>query len=107
MIHKMVCDSYSDFYDTQQGLCVIDAMQKGFARSNLLYYMIRSAEVYPDEQIVSALKRQLSLTHFRKIIHIKDDKLRSLILAPAFISFYAWLIDSNVITGILRRMAVS
>ena len=63
MIHKRVCDSYFDFYDTQRVLCVIDAMQKGFSRSNLLY-MIRSAEFYPDEKIVSALKRQLSLAHF-------------------------------------------
>ena len=59
----MVCDSYFDFYDTQRDLCVIDAMQKGFSRSNLLY-MIRFAEIYPDEQIVHALSGQLSLTHF-------------------------------------------
>ena len=63
MIHKRVCDSYFDFYDTQRVLCVIDAMQKGFSRSNLLY-MIRSAEIYPDEQIVSALNGQLNWTHF-------------------------------------------
>ena len=63
MIHKRVCDSYSYFYDTQRVLCVTDAMQKGFSRSNLLY-MIHSAEFHPDEHIVSALKRQLSLTHF-------------------------------------------
>ena len=106
MIYKMVCDSYFDFYNTQRDLCVIDDMQKGFSRSNLLY-MIRSAEVYPDEKIVSALKRQLRLTHFREIIHIKDDELRSLFWAPAFIGFYAWLIDSNMITGILKRGAVS
>jgi len=105
MIHKRVCDSYSGFYDTQNGLCVIDAMQKGFSRSNLLY-MIRSAGVYPDEKIVHALSGQFSLTHFREIIHIKDNELRSLIWAPAFIGFYAWLINSNVITGIPRRVAV-
>jgi len=105
MIHKRFCDSYFDFYDTQRVLCVIDAMQKGFSRSNLLY-MIRSAEFYPDEKIVSALKRQLSLARFREIIHIKDDELRFRIWAPAFIGFYAWLIDSNVITGILRKVAV-
>ena len=34
------------------------------------------------------------------------DERRFIILAPAFIGFYAWLIDSNVITGILRRVAV-
>ena len=63
MIHKRICGSYFDFYDTQRVLCVTDAMQKGFSRSNLLY-MTRSAEFYPDEQIVHALSGQLSLTHF-------------------------------------------
>ena len=77
---------------------------KGFIKC--LFYVIRSAEVYP-EKIVHAPSEQLSWTHFREMIHIKDDELRFLIWAPAFIGFYAWLIDSNVITGILRRVAVS
>ncbi|MCK4937493.1 MAG: hypothetical protein KAR85_02700 [Methanosarcinales archaeon] len=85
-------------------MCVIDAIQNGIFRSNLLY-MTRSAEMYPDEHIVSAQSGQLSWTHFREIIHIKDDEHRFIILAPVFIGFYAWLIDSNVITGIQRRMA--
>ena len=34
------------------------------------------------------------------------NERRFIILAPAFIGFYAWLIDSNVITGILRRVTV-
>ena len=63
MIHKMVCDSYFDFYDTQRDLCVIDAMQKGFSRSNLLY-MIHFAEFHPVEKIVHAPSGQLSWTHF-------------------------------------------
>ena len=48
---------------------------KGFTRSNL-FYMIRFAEVYPDEQIVHALSGQLSWTHFRQIIYIEDDLTR-------------------------------
>ena len=48
---------------------------KGFTRSNL-FYMIRFAEVYPDEQIVHALSGQLSWTHFRQIIYIEDDLKR-------------------------------
>jgi hypothetical protein len=59
-----------------------------------------------DSQIVHALSGQLNWTHFREVIHIKDDERRFIIWAPAFIGFYAWLIDSNVITGILRRVAV-
>ena len=48
---------------------------RGFTRSNL-FYMIRFAEIYPDEQIVHALSGQLSWTHFREIIHIKDNLKR-------------------------------
>ena len=38
---------------------------------------------------------------------MNTDERKSIILAPAFIGFYAWLIDSNMITGILKRGAVS
>ncbi len=38
--------------------------------------------------------------------HMSAHEFRLRIWAPAFIGFYAWLIDPNVITGILRRVAV-
>lgn len=34
--------------------------------------MIRFAEVYPDKEIVSALRRQLSWTHIRSLIYLDD-----------------------------------
>jgi len=37
--------------------------------------MIRFAEVFPDERIVSSLMRQLAWTHFTKIIYL-DDPLK-------------------------------
>lgn len=37
--------------------------------------MVRFVEVFPDEQIVSALRRQLGWTHFEEIIYL-DDPLR-------------------------------
>lgn len=37
-----------------------------------LRHCIRFAGVFPDEQIVSALRRELSWTHFRTIIFIED-----------------------------------
>lgn len=46
----------------------------GFSDRNL-WNMIRFAEAFPDEKIVYALRRQLSWTHFRKIIYL-DDPLR-------------------------------
>ena len=47
---------------------------QGFNRPNL-FRMIRFAEVFPDENIVSALRRQLSWTHFRELIAF-DDPLK-------------------------------
>jgi hypothetical protein len=40
---------------------------RGFDRRKL-FHMIRIAEVFPDEQIVYALRTQLSWTHFRELI---------------------------------------
>jgi hypothetical protein len=47
---------------------------QGYTARNLAN-MIRFAEVFPDIQIVSALGRQLSWTHFRSIIYL-DDPLK-------------------------------
>jgi predicted nuclease of restriction endonuclease-like (RecB) superfamily len=46
----------------------------GFSEKSLRH-MLRFAEAFPDVQIVSALRRQLSWTHFREIIYI-DDPLK-------------------------------
>ncbi|MCC6812314.1 MAG: DUF1016 family protein [Deltaproteobacteria bacterium] len=46
----------------------------GFSDKNL-WNMVRFAEVFHDEAIVSALRRQLSWTHFRRLIYI-DDPLK-------------------------------
>ena len=46
----------------------------GFKDKNLRH-MIRFAEVFPEEQIVYALSRQLSWTHFRLVIYL-DDSLK-------------------------------
>lgn len=47
---------------------------RGFS-SKSLHHMIRFAEAFPDEQIVSALRRQLTWTHFKSIIYL-DDPLK-------------------------------
>jgi len=47
---------------------------RGFDRRNL-FHMIRFAEVFPDEEIVYALRTQLSWTHFRELLAI-DDPLK-------------------------------
>jgi len=47
---------------------------RGFSRRNL-FHMIRFAQMFPDDRIVSSLGSQLSWTHFRTIIYI-DDPLK-------------------------------
>ena len=44
---------------------------RGFAEKSLRH-MIRFAEAFPDAQIVSALLRELSWTHFKSIIYLQD-----------------------------------
>lgn len=44
---------------------------EGVSEKNLRH-MIRFYEVFQDEKIVSALRRQLSWTHFKALIYIKD-----------------------------------
>ena len=48
---------------------------RGFG-PRVLFRMIRFAECFPDEQIVSALRSQLSWTHFRELIGIEDPLKR-------------------------------
>jgi predicted nuclease of restriction endonuclease-like (RecB) superfamily len=47
---------------------------RGFSEKSLRH-MMRFAEVFPDESIVSSLMRQLSWTHFTRIIY-QDDALK-------------------------------
>jgi predicted nuclease of restriction endonuclease-like (RecB) superfamily len=48
---------------------------RGFSRQSL-FRMVRFAEVFPDEEIVSSLMRQLSWTHFIYIIALDDPLQR-------------------------------
>ncbi|MEW6126918.1 MAG: DUF1016 N-terminal domain-containing protein [Acidobacteriota bacterium] len=50
------------------------AYGKGYTKENL-FHMMRVAEGFSDEQIVYALSRQLSWTHFRRLAYI-DDPLK-------------------------------
>ncbi len=47
---------------------------RGFSEKSLRH-MIRFAQVFPDEKIVSALRRQLTWTHFKSLIYL-DDPLK-------------------------------
>ena len=47
----------------------------GFGEKNLRR-MVQFAEVFPDEQIVATLRRQLGWTHFKALLPLKDDLQR-------------------------------
>jgi len=47
----------------------------GFSVKNLRH-MIKFAEAFPDDQIVSTLSRQLSWSHFKEIIYLKESLQR-------------------------------
>ncbi|MBI4291203.1 MAG: DUF1016 domain-containing protein [Betaproteobacteria bacterium] len=47
---------------------------RGFSAKNL-HHMVRFAQAFPDEVIVSALRRQLSWTHLKALIYV-DDPLK-------------------------------
>ena len=48
---------------------------RGFSAKNLRH-MIRFAEVFPEEEIVSTLSRQLSWSHFLELIYLKEPLAR-------------------------------
>lgn len=48
---------------------------RGFSEKSLRH-MVRFAETFPDERIVSALRRQLGWTHFKSIIYLDDELKR-------------------------------
>ena len=48
---------------------------RGFSEKSLRH-MIRFADAFPDEQIVSALRRQLTWTHFKSLVYIEDPLKR-------------------------------
>lgn len=48
---------------------------RGFSNKNL-HHMLRFAEVFPGDEIVYALSRQLSWTHLRSLIYINDPLKR-------------------------------
>lgn len=54
-------------------------LEKEFGRgfsSKSLHHMIRFAEAFSDEKIVSALRRQLNWTQFKSLIYIEDSLKR-------------------------------
>lgn len=80
---------------------------KGFTRQNL-FHMMRFAVAFPDVEIVSALSRQLSWTHFRQIVYIEDELKRSFYAEMCRIERWNTRILDEKIQGMLfERTAIS
>jgi predicted nuclease of restriction endonuclease-like (RecB) superfamily len=56
------------------GRQLVSEFGRGFSEKNLRH-MIRFSEAFPEQEIVSALRRQLSWTHFKSLIYL-DDPLK-------------------------------
>ncbi len=80
---------------------------KGFTKQNL-FHMMRFPDAFPDIEIVSALSRQLSWTHFRQIIYIEDELKRDFYAEMCRIERWNTRILGEKIQGMLfERTAIS
>ena len=80
---------------------------KGFTASNLLHF-VRFAEVFSDEAILYALSRELSWTHFRHIIYLKDELKRGFYAEMCRIERWSTRTLADKIQGMLfERTAIS
>ena len=80
---------------------------EGFGARNL-FRMIRFAEVFPDEKIVSTLSSQLGWSHFVQIIALKDDLQREFYAAVSRIEGWSVRQLRAKISGMLfERTALS
>ena len=80
---------------------------QGFSEKNL-WHMIRFVEVFPEEQIVSALRRELSWTHFKQFIYLDDPLKRDFYAEMCRIERWSTRTLEKKISGMLfERTALS
>jgi len=79
----------------------------GFSDKNL-WNMVRFAEVFEDRNILYALRRELSWTHFRKLIYIDDPLKRDFYLELCRVEHWSTRTLEQKISGMLyERTALS
>jgi predicted nuclease of restriction endonuclease-like (RecB) superfamily len=80
---------------------------RGFSEKSLRH-MIRFAEVFPDEQIVSALRRQLTWTHFKRLIYLDDPLKREFYVEMCRIEKWPTrTLDKKIQSMLFERTALS
>ncbi len=97
------------------GKQIISAMGKrlsmefgdGFSEKNLRH-IVRFAESFEDPEIVSALRRQLSWTHFKRLIYMDDDLKRDFYAEMCRLERWSTRTMEKKISGMLyERTALS
>jgi predicted nuclease of restriction endonuclease-like (RecB) superfamily len=79
----------------------------GFGEKSLRH-MLRFVEVFPDDAIVSALRRQLSWSHFKRLIYIDDPLKRDFYAEMGRVEGWSTRVMADKIDGMLyERTAVS
>jgi predicted nuclease of restriction endonuclease-like (RecB) superfamily len=89
-VGKRIADEILGGERAEYGKQVIDhladdltvAFGKGWNKKQL-HHCLRFAETFPDSEIVSALRRQLSWTHFKNLIYLDDSVKREFYQAMA------------------------
>lgn len=80
---------------------------RGFGEKSLRH-MIRFAEAFPDAEIVSALRRQLSWSHFKQLIYISDHLKRDFYAEMCRIEGWSTRVLAQKVDGMLyERTALS
>jgi predicted nuclease of restriction endonuclease-like (RecB) superfamily len=89
-VGKRIADEVLNGERAEYGKQVIDhlahdltlAFGKGWNKKQL-HHCLRFAEIFPEPEIVSALRRQLSWTHFKSLIYLDDSLKREFYLSMA------------------------
>ena len=83
------------------------AYGKGWSRQQL-HHCLRFAETFPDQEIISALRRQLSWTHLKALIYIDDALKRDFYTQMAMVEAWSTRTLSERIDSMLfERTALS
>ena len=86
-------------------------LQSRYGRSfgeKSLHHMVRFADAFPDAEIVSALRRQLSWSHFKQLIYIPDELKRDFYAEMCRVEGWSTRVLAQKVSGMLyERTALS
>ena len=89
-VGKRILEQVLEHERAEYGKQVIENLSKDLSASfgkgwntKQLMHCVRFAQIYPDLAIVSAVRRQLSWTHFKQLIYLDDPLKREFYLAMA------------------------